>query len=140
PEDLGRSYAEMLGEGAWDATPPESPSLSGVEAATPPPPLRIIEALLFVGGPPLTSQRACQVIRGMTAEQFTQCIDELNRTYRRQDRPYSIQLRDQGYALQLKPKFRGVMEKLYGGVREARLSTQAIAVLPLVADRQPATK
>src|SRR5262249_3114649 len=46
----------------------------------------------------------------------------------------------QGYALQLKPKFRGVMEKLYGGVREARLSTQAIDVLALVAYRQPATK
>jgi segregation and condensation protein B len=32
------------------------------------------------------------------------------------------------------------MEKLYGGQREARLSTAAIDVLALVAYRQPATK
>jgi len=32
------------------------------------------------------------------------------------------------------------MEKVFGGVREARLSTQAIDVLALVAYRQPATK
>ena len=140
PEDLGRSYAEMLGEGAWDAEGPEAPPAPEVEPKAPPAPTRILEALLFVGGPPLTPARACQVIRGLTADQFTQSIDELNRVYRRQNRPYSIQPRDQGYVLALKPKFRAVMEKVFGGVREARLSTQAIDVLALVAYRQPATK
>jgi segregation and condensation protein B len=95
---------------------------------------------LFVGGAPLTSARACQVIRGLTAEQFNDLIDDLNRTYRRQNRPYSIQPRQQGYVLALKSQFRAVMEKVFGGVREARLSTQAIDVLALVAYRQPATK
>ena len=140
PDDLGRSYAEMLGEGVWEAEPPEAPPAPEVEAKTPPAPARILEALLFVGGAPLTAARACQVIRGLTAEQFTQSIDELNRAYRRQNRPYGIQPRDQGYALVLKPKFRDVMERVFGGVREARLSTQAIDVLALVAYRQPATK
>lgn len=140
PEDLGRSYAEMLGEGGWEAEVPEAPPLPETEPKVPPAPLRILEALLFVGGPPLTSARVCQVIRGMTTEQFTQSVDELNRAYRRQNRPYSIQPREQGYVLALKPKFRTVMEKLFGGVREARLSTQAIDVLALVAYRQPATK
>ncbi len=140
PEDLGRSYAEMLGERAWEAESLATLPAPAAAPKVPPAPVRILEALLFVGGPPLTSSRACQVIRGMTAEQFTQSIDELNRAYRRQNRPYSIQPRDQGYVLALKPKFRGVMEKLFGGVREARLSTQAIDVLALVAYRQPATK
>jgi len=140
PDDLGRSYAEMLGTGNWEPASPESLSSSEVKTTTPPPLVRILEALLFVGGLPLTSQRACQVVRGMTAEQFTQGIDELNRAYRRQNRPYGIRLRDQGYVLELKPKFRGVTERLFGGVREARLSTQAIDVLALVAYRQPATK
>lgn len=139
PADWGRAYAEMMVEGAEETAALEPPA-TPVDATTPPAPIRILEALLFIGGSPLTSTRACQVIRGLTAEQFTECIDELNRAYRRQNRPYTIQLRDQGYALQLKPKFRSVMEKLYGGVREARLSTQAIDVLALVAYRQPATK
>jgi segregation and condensation protein B len=146
PEDLGRAYAEMLGEEAWDAPPsepsplPDGRDTGGLAAKIPPAPARILEALLFVGGAPLTSARACQVIRGLSAEQFNGLIDDLNRTYRRQNRPYSIQPRHQGYVLALKPRFRSVMEKVFGGVREARLSTQAIDVLALVAYRQPATK
>jgi segregation and condensation protein B len=42
--------------------------------------------------------------------------------------------------LTLKPRFRHVIDKLYGGVREARLSTAAIDVLALVAYQQPITK
>ncbi|MCI0684318.1 MAG: SMC-Scp complex subunit ScpB [Gemmataceae bacterium] len=144
-EDLGRAYAEMLGgpgEPSVDEQADALPAEPGPAAApqAPPAPLRILEALLFVGGTPLTPARACQVIRGLSVEQFTELIDELNRAYRRQDRPYSIQSRDQGYVLALKPKFRPVMAKVFGGVREARLSTQAIDVLALVAYRQPATK
>ncbi len=40
----------------------------------------------------------------------------------------------------MKPRYRGVLEKLYGTAREARLSTAAVDVLALVAYRQPATK
>lgn len=139
-DNLGRSYAEMLGEEAWEAEASEAAPAAETAPATPPSPMRILEALLFVGGAPLTAPRASQVIRGLSAEQFTEAIDELNRAYRRQNRPYLIQPRDQGYVLTLRPKFRGVMEKVFGGVREARLSTQAIDVLALVAYRQPATK
>ena len=42
--------------------------------------------------------------------------------------------------LTLRPRYRHVIEKLYGGVREARLSTAAIDVLALVAYRQPVSK
>jgi segregation and condensation protein B len=110
------------------------------ESAAPPPPLRIVESLLFVGGAPLTAVRACEAVRGLTAEQFTQAIDDLNRDYRRQGRPYRIQARDQGYELVLRPRFRGVVDHLYGSTREARLSPTALDVLALVAYRQPITK
>jgi segregation and condensation protein B len=106
-----------------------------------PPPLhRIIEALLFVGGPPLTAVRAGETIRGLTPAQFIQAIDSLNKDYRRQGRPYSIRPQDQGYVLTLRPRFRPLVDKLYGGPREARLSPQAIDALALIAYRQPATK
>jgi segregation and condensation protein B len=111
------------------------------DASSGPPPLpRIIEALLFVGGPPLTATHACQAIRGLTAEQFKEIIDALNRDYRRQGRPYRIQLRDQGYELTLQPRYRGVTERLFGSTREARFSPGALDVLALVAYRQPVAR
>jgi segregation and condensation protein B len=102
--------------------------------------LLIIEALLFIGGPPLSAVRACETIRGLTEAQFLQAIDTLNQEYRRQGRPYAIQPHEQGYRLTLRAKYRSVIDKLYGSAREARLSPAAIDVLALVAYRQPATK
>jgi segregation and condensation protein B len=140
PEDLGRTYAEMLGEEAWQVdAPPQEPAPPAQELA-PPPALRIIEALLFVGGAPLTAKRAREILRGLTGEQFDEAIAQLNADYRRQARPYAIQPQGPGWVLTLRPRYRHVIEKLYGGVREARLSTAAIVVLALVAYRQPVTK
>jgi segregation and condensation protein B len=76
----------------------------------------------------------------LTPAQLTQVIDGLNRDYRLQGRPYRIQVRDQGYELVLPPRFRGVVDRLYGSMREARLSQAALDVLALVAYRQPVTK
>ena len=111
------------------------------EPSSAPPPLpRIIEALLFVGGAPLTPDHACQAIRGLTPEHFKEIVDALNRDYRRQGRPYRLQLRDHGYELTLQPRYRAVAERLYGSAREARLSPAALDTLALVAYRQPVTR
>ncbi len=67
-------------------------------------------------------------------------MQTLNQTYRRQGRPYAIMPQGGGFVLGLRPRHQGVIEKIYGGVREARLSTAAVDVLSLVAYRQPATK
>lgn len=133
PEELGRMYAAAVGAGP-DAAMAEE------RGDTPPPALRIIEALLFVGGAPLTAKRAREILRGLAQEQFDAAVAELNADYRRQNRPYAILPQATGWVLTLKPRFRQVIDKLYGGVREARLSTPAIDVLALVAYRQPVTK
>ena len=109
-------------------------------SSSPPPVVRIVEALLFVGGAPLTAIRACETIRGLTEAQFLQAVDGLNREYRLQARSYSIQTRNGGYILALRPCFQEVFERLHGGQREARLSSAAIDTLALVAYRQPVTK
>ena len=82
---------------------PRSPRPAG----DPPPPDRIVEALLFVGGPPLTPEAVAAAVRGFTPDQFREAIDRLNKAYRAQNRPYSIQPRDGGYVLAVKPGFRG---------------------------------
>jgi segregation and condensation protein B len=143
PEDLQRSYAQLMQEAGWTEDVPETAPVvvaAPPEPETPPTPLRIIEALLFVGAGPLSAARAGDIVRGLSAEQFTEAIDALNHAYRRQGRPYAIQPKGDGYVLAVRPKHRGLIDKLYGGVREARLSTQAVDVLALVAYRQPATK
>jgi segregation and condensation protein B len=142
PQDLGRSYAALLGQGAWevDQGPPPAPAAEAEPASAPPPVPRIIEALLFVGGAPLTAAAACEAVRGLTPETFAQALDTLNQSYRRQNRPYTIRPQETGYVLMLRPAFRGVMEKLYGPAREARLSPAAVDVLALVAYRQPVTR
>ncbi len=110
----------------------------GSERSASPPPLeRIVEALLFLGGPPLTAARAAEAVRGLTAEQFAEALAALNRDYRAQGRPYRIQPRDQGHELALRPAYRVVLDRLHGAKREARLSQVARDALAIVAYRQP---
>jgi segregation and condensation protein B len=143
--ELGRSYGALLDRQA-DAAAPEPRAAAPTNAAVtpepvaPPPLVRIIEALLFVGGPPLTAARACETVRGLTPAQLEEAIDTLNHDYRRQGRPYHVEAREHGHVMVLRPRFRAVHDRLYGGTREARLSPPAIDVLSLVAYRQPATK
>jgi segregation and condensation protein B len=143
-DELGRSYRATLQQ-AWEVDAAEGlcASATGSEPAdpqTPPPAGRIVEALLFLGGAPLTAARAGEIVRGLTPEQFQQAVDTLNQNYRRQARPYGIQPQGQGYVLTLRPRYRKVIDRLYGPTREARLSPAAIDVLALVAYRQPATR
>jgi segregation and condensation protein B len=129
--ELARSYAEMLAQ---------QPQVEAGNESAPPPLKRLVEAILFTGGALLSAVRATETIRGLTPAQLAEIVDELNRDYRSQGRPYRIQLRDRGYELALQPRFRDVVNRLYGATREARLSPQALDVLSLVAYRQPVTK
>lgn len=162
--DLGQAYAALIGQQEWqlDVAEPAEPSAElgarsaeppahPTEEATapssefrapsseepPPPPARLIEAMLFAGGQPLTPERAADVVRGLSLDQFRAAIDELNRTYRRQGRPYAIRGGVGGFVLTVLPAYRGVRDRLFGTPREARLSQPALDVLALVAYRQP---
>jgi segregation and condensation protein B len=137
-------YDVLFNQEAWevDAEPLPVDEVKQTPSApvSPPPLVRIVEALLFVGGSPLSAERARAAIRGLTPEQFDSAVDTLNRDYRRQGRPYTIQTGAQGCVLVLRPRFKAVAERLYGQTREARLSPAAIDVLSLVAYRQPVAK
>jgi segregation and condensation protein B len=127
---LAHSYGSVLGR----------PGGGGAADGAPPPLARIVEAILFLGGAPVTAARAGEAVRGLTAAQLAEAVEGLNRDYRRQGRPYRIRARDHGYELALLPRYRVVQERLYGPQREARLSPQALDVLALVAYRQPVTR
>ncbi len=161
-QQLGESFAALVGTHDWhvdeapDAIPEPAPMAASPSPASrtekpplaepvneptvPPTPLQIIEALLFVGGLPLTAEHAAEAIRGLSADQFRECIDVLNEVYRSQSRPYAVEHGPTGYVLRVGRRYAGVREKLFGGPREARLTQQALDVLSLVAYRQPVGK
>jgi segregation and condensation protein B len=129
--DLGLDFQEALDRQAGHRRGQESEAPTAAQ---------ILEAVLFVGGAPLTLERAGEIIRGLTSDQFHAAIDALNHAYKQQGRPYTMQPVGEGFVLKLKPRFRGLLEKLYGTTREAHLSTAAVDVLALVAYRQPVSK
>ena len=162
---LGESYAALVGTGDWqvdavpEALPVDEPATEEItpvahapgsrepplaepvnDPTIPPTPVQIVEALLFVGGPALTAEQAAEAIRGLTPDQFRECIDTLNRVYRSQNRPYSVVHGPTGYVLRVGRKYAAVRERLYGGPREARLNQPALDVLAVVAYRQPVAK
>lgn len=103
----------------------------------PPPIEKVVEAMFFVGGQPLTSQRACEILRGLDLKEFVVVIGGLNRKYKLENRPYRIQPKGNGYEMTILPKYRIIADKLYGMLKEARLSPQALDTLALVAYKQP---
>jgi segregation and condensation protein B len=162
---LGESYAALVGGHDWqvDEVPealPVAEPLNGAvtstptpepanpppfaeavtDATVPPTPVQIVEALLFVGGPPLKAEHAADAVRGLSAEQFRECVEALNQVYRAQNRPYAVVHGPDGYVLRVKPRYAALRERLYGGPREARLNQHALDVLSLVAYRQPVAK
>ena len=108
------------------------------ESENQPPPIeKVVEAMFFVGGQPLTSKRACEILRGLDFKEFVSIIAGLNKKYKLENRPYRIQPKGNGYEMTILPKYRIIADKLYGMLKEARLSAQALDTLALVAYKQP---
>lgn len=102
-------------------------------------PRHVIEAALFVGGAPLTTKKLASLFKGSYENAYIeQQIDDLNRHYLAQNRPYQIQLVEGGHRLTLRPEFEKIRHRVFGfGPKEVRLSQDALEVLALVAYQQP---
>jgi segregation and condensation protein B len=105
-------------------------------------PRSILEAMLFVGnadGAPLSPGRAAELMRGVEPGEIAGLVDELNARYAAAGCPYHVAGEGNGYRLTLRQERRGLRDRFYGRVREARLSQAAIDALALVAYQQPLT-
>jgi segregation and condensation protein B len=100
---------------------------------------QVLEACLFVGGLPLTAAKLASLLKGDYTPQFVETtLDELNRLYAVQGRPYEIRLGEGGYRLTLRDEYERIRNKVYGlGPKEVRLSQESLEVLAVVAYRQP---
>jgi segregation and condensation protein B len=103
---------------------------------------QVVEAALFVGGMPLTAKKLGSLFHTEHGFGFVECLlDELNRQYADQGRPYSITLGEGGYRLSLLPEFESVRNKVFGyGPKDVKMTQDALEVLSLVAYKQPITK
>lgn len=123
------------------------------DAVTPTPPVmpeaapqvtarQVVEACLFVGGSALTATRLAGVLRGdYSAADVDALIEDLNRQYDAELRPYEIRLGEGGYRLAVRDEYERIRHKAYGlGPKEVRLSQEALEVLALVAYHQPASE
>jgi segregation and condensation protein B len=140
PAECGSS---ALGAGiSADEAPPKSVGTEFDHDPCEISPMSILEAMLFVGNPasePLTSQRAAELMRGVSPEEIPDLVDALNHRYTLRGCPYHIVSEGAGYRMTLRGEYRAVHGRFYGRVREARLSQVAIDVLAVVAYRQPIT-
>lgn len=105
-------------------------------------PEQIIEALLFVGGEKLTAKKMAGFIgHNCPDDRIREYVDTINTRYRQQNRPYEVQLGEEGYRMSLKSEFQKQKHLLYGlGPREVKLSQDALEVLSLIAFEQPVTQ
>jgi segregation and condensation protein B len=102
-------------------------------------PEQIVEAALFVGGGALSAKKLCTLLRGGYDTAFvTTTIDDLNRQYASEARPYEIISGEGGYRLELRAEYEKLRQRVYGsGPREVKLSQDVLEVLSLVAYQQP---
>ncbi|MFG0334703.1 MAG: SMC-Scp complex subunit ScpB [Maioricimonas sp. JB049] len=102
-------------------------------------PREVLEALLFVGGQPLTTRQLAGSLGGeFPYGEIDELIDALNHDYSVQNRPYEIRLGEGGYRLTLRSEYERVRSRVYGqGPREVRLSQDALEILAFVAYQQP---
>jgi segregation and condensation protein B len=102
---------------------------------------QVIEAAIFVGGDPLTSKKLCYMLKGdYDLDAVERAIEDLNRQYVDEVRPYEIRLGEGGYRMVLREEFERIRNRVFGiGPREVKLSQDVLEVLALVAYRQPIT-
>ncbi len=133
---------EPIAESSPATTADFSPTLSPVDTEPLIQPRQILEAALFVGGEPLTSRRLGQLLGEHTGlDRVADLVDDLNRQYLDEARPYEICFGEGGYRLSLRSEFEPIRDRVYGaGPRDVKLSQDVLEALAFVAYRQPTTR
>jgi segregation and condensation protein B len=139
-EESANTQAEEPASALASSLEPEpAASSSATDRESRPEPTQVIEALLFVGGQPLTAKTICGLLRGdFNPEYVERAIDEINLRYSRQNRPYEIRQDDGSYRIVLRGEYEPLRNRVYGfGPKQVRLSQETLEILALVAYRQP---
>ncbi len=150
---LSKAFAQLMGdqprvppadrEGTDESAGERSPEEPSEVEPTPVTPQGIVEAILFVGHPdnrPLTAREIASHVQGISPDEVTQIVEQLNIDYQQRQMPIQIILDGEGYRMTLRSPWDNMRERFYGRIREARLSQLAIDLLAVVAYRQPISR
>lgn len=97
-----------------------------------------IEALLFVSGDPITTQKIAQILE-IPEEHIELLMEELMQDMAMEHRGLTVIKVAAGYQLCTKPELSSTLEKL-GQVQDNKLSAAAMETLAIIAFKQPITK
>jgi segregation and condensation protein B len=157
-EELGQTYAQMLGQGTLPYNGPEesaepeqgeAPAFDPVAEELresdqcPITPLSILEAVLFVGRPdsqPIDADAVAGMMRGVRSAEIEQLVGELNEIYSSQGHVLRIVASGGGFRMQLADEFASISDRFYGSVREIKLTQAAIDCLAIIAYRPGITR
>lgn len=158
-EELGQTYAQLLGQGTVPYQAPEAASEEEAEEAAvgfdpiageliendqcPITPLSILEAIMFVGRPdssPIEADLIASMMRGVRSAEIAQLVDELNAIYASEGQVMRIVASGEGFRMQLADEFQSISDRFYGSVREIKLTQAAIDCLAIVAYRPGITR
>jgi segregation and condensation protein B len=157
-EELGQTYAQLLGQGAVPYQSPEEASPEPSETTVdfdpiadeliendqcPITPLSILEAILFVGRPdsaPIEADLIAGMMRGVRSAEIQQLVDELNEIYASEGHVLRIVASGEGFRMQLAEEFAAIGDRFYGSVREIKLTQAAIDCLAIIAYRPGITR
>jgi segregation and condensation protein B len=101
---------------------------------------RVLEALLFATDVPLIFGRIKELMGDITAEEFTQDLEALDRFYQENNRAYTIHQVAGGVQLSTRPEFASWVRRLLKDRLRTRLSRSALESLAIVAYRQPISR
>ena len=101
---------------------------------------RIIEALLFVFGQPVTLKRIAEVMPNLEAAQIRSLVQTLNTEYTTAGRAFHIQEVAGGYQLVTDQALAPWIKQALASPKPDSVSTAALETLAIIAYRQPMTK
>ncbi len=101
---------------------------------------RIVEALLFASGKPVTVSEIKKVLRGIKPSDIEKIILELKAEYETENRSFRIQAIAGGYEVGSNPKYAPWIMKLEMQKRARQASHSALETLAIIAYKQPVTR
>lgn len=101
---------------------------------------RVLEALLFASGEPVTVNQLVEALEGVDTVTVKELVQELQAEYDTEARGFQLVEVSRGYQLITRPAYSDWVKRLFRREVTLRLSTAALETLAIVAYYQPVTR
>jgi len=104
---------------------------------------RIVEALLFASGEPVSLSKIREIVESthpITVRELKVLIEMMQEEYKDQNRAFCLENIADGYVLRTAPTYSPYVKLLFANKRKERLSQAALETLAIIAYKQPVTK